>query len=93
MPLGRWANGGFDLRDQAAVLSMVGYIRFGMHFRSRCANSNVPEQMVMDWLGHNNSPMIRYYYHHHNEQARSWMNDLDLLGGAGGRSADGKQAT
>ena len=41
----------------------------------------------MDWLGHADSEMIRHYYHVHDEEARRRMNDLDFLGGAGGRSA------
>jgi hypothetical protein len=43
--------------------------------------------MVMDWLGHADSEMIRHYYHLHDPEAQRRMNDLDFLGGAGGRSA------
>jgi integrase len=56
-------------------------------FCSQCANSAVPERMVMDWLGHADSEMIRHYYHLHDEESRRRMNQLDFLGGAGGRSA------
>ncbi len=56
-------------------------------FCSRCANSNVPDRMVMQWLGHQDSAMIRHYYHLHDEEARRRMNQLDFLGGAGGCSA------
>jgi integrase len=56
-------------------------------FCSTCANNGVPERMVMNWLGHANSEMIRHYYHLHDEEARRRMNKLDFLGGAGGRSA------
>ena len=42
--------------------------------------------MVMDWLGHNDSAMIKIYYHLHDEESRKQMNGLDFLGGAGGRS-------
>ncbi len=55
-------------------------------FCSNCANNGVPERMLMDWLGHANSEMIRCYYHLHNEEAQHRMNQLDFLGGAGGRS-------
>jgi hypothetical protein len=43
--------------------------------------------MVMDWLGHADSEMIRHYYHLHDEDAKRRMNGLDFLGGAGGWSA------
>ena len=60
---------------------------FRHYFCSTCANSGVPERMVMDWLGHANSEMIRHYYHLHDEESRRRMDSLDFLGGAGGRSA------
>ncbi len=56
-------------------------------FCSRCANENVPERMVMDWLGHHDSAMIRHYYHLHDDESRRRMNQMDFLGTAGGRSA------
>ena len=55
-------------------------------FCSTCANSGVPERMVMEWLGHADSEMVRWYYHLHDDEARRRMADLDFLGGAGGRS-------
>jgi integrase len=59
---------------------------FRHYFCSTCANNGVPERMVMNWLGHADSEMIRHYYHLHDEEARRRMNQLDFLGGAGGRS-------
>ena len=59
---------------------------FRHYFCSTCANNGVPERMLMDWLGHANSEMISNYYHLHDEEARRQMNQLDFLGGAGGRS-------
>jgi site-specific recombinase XerD len=56
-------------------------------FCSTCANSGVPERMVMAWLGHHDSEMIRTYYHLHDQQSRREMSRLDFLGGAGGCSA------
>lgn len=56
-------------------------------FCSQCANSNVPERIVMDWLGHQDSAMIRHYYHLYDNESRRRMNQLDFLGSAGGRSA------
>ena len=60
---------------------------FRHYFCSTCANSGVPERMVMEWLGHVDSEMVRHYYHLHDEEARRRMADLDFLGGAGGCSA------
>ncbi len=57
-------------------------------FCSTCANRGVPERMVMEWLGHADSEMVRHYYHLHDEEARRRMAGLDCLGGAGGCSAD-----
>jgi integrase len=60
---------------------------FRHYFCSTCANSGVPERMVMEWLGHVDSEMVRHYYHLHDAEARQRMAGLDFLGGAGGRSA------
>jgi integrase len=60
---------------------------FRHFFASTCANNGVPERMVMEWLGHADSEMVRHYYHLHDEEARRRMDALDFLGGAGGRSA------
>ncbi|MBP86203.1 MAG: hypothetical protein CMJ64_05730, partial [Planctomycetaceae bacterium] len=53
----------------------------------RWTNTGVPERMVMAWLGHANSEVIRHYYHLHDEDAQRRMNSLDFLGGTSGRSA------
>ncbi len=58
---------------------------FRHYFCSRCANSGVPEQMLMLWLGHQDSEMVRHYYHAHDEEARHRMDSLNLLGDAGKR--------
>lgn len=65
----------------------VRFHSFRHYFCSMCANNGVPERMVMDWLGHSNSEMIRHYYHLHNEEAQRRMGSLNFLGAAGGRSA------
>jgi len=59
---------------------------FRHYFCSTCANSGVPERMVMHWLGHADSAMVRHYYHLHDELARHEMNKVNFLGSAGGRS-------
>jgi integrase len=55
---------------------------FRHYFCSFCANNGVPERMVMDWLGHADSEMIRHYYHLHDEEAQRRMDELDFLGGS-----------
>jgi hypothetical protein len=44
--------------------------------------------MVMQWLGHQESDMVKHYYHLHDEEARRRMGGLNFLGKAGGTSAD-----
>ena len=61
---------------------------FRHYFCSTCANSGVPERIVMQWLGHADSEMIRIYYHLHDEEAKYNMNKPKFLGEAGGRSTD-----
>ncbi len=58
---------------------------FRHYFCSTCANAGVPEQMLMGWLGHLDSGMVRHYYHIHDGEARRRMESLNLLGGAGKR--------
>ena len=38
----------------------------------------VPEQTVMNWLGHRNSAMVRHYYHLHDDEACRHMQRLSL---------------
>lgn len=59
---------------------------FRHYFCSTCANSGVPERIVMNWLGHADSEMIRHYYHLHDDEAKRRMDNLDFLGGTSGRS-------
>jgi hypothetical protein len=56
---------------------------FRHYFASYCANDGRPERMVMEWLGHADSEMVRHYYHLHDEEAQRQMRRLDLLGEAG----------
>jgi len=53
---------------------------FRHYFCSLCANQNVPEQMVMEWLGHQESKMVRHYYHAHNEEAQKHMKRINFTG-------------
>ncbi|MCA9250252.1 MAG: tyrosine-type recombinase/integrase [Phycisphaerales bacterium] len=36
---------------------------FRHYFCSTCANAGIPEAVVMEWLGHRDSTMIKIYYH------------------------------
>ena len=60
---------------------------FRHYFCSTCANNNVPERVLMQWLGHSSSEMIKIYYHLHNEESRRQMNKINFLGDAGSRSS------
>jgi integrase len=51
---------------------------FRHFFCSLCANSGVPEQMLMSWLGHRSSRMIRRYYHAHDEASKAAMLNVKL---------------
>lgn len=62
---------------------------FRHYFCSVCANSNVPEQVVMRWLGHQNSAMVRHYYHLHDDEAQRQMKRLKFVDGAGCTDAVG----
>ncbi len=63
----------------------LGFIHGRLHsfrhyFCSTCANSGVPEQVVMNWLGHQQSAMVRHYYHLHDEEAKRQMSKLNFIG-------------
>lgn len=49
------------------------------YFCSMSANSNVPEQVLMTWLGHQESKMVRHYYHLHQEEAQRQMSKIDFV--------------
>lgn len=55
---------------------------FRHYFCSTCANSGVPDRIVMEWLGHADSEMVRRYYHLSDEESRRRMDQLQLLGGS-----------
>ncbi len=63
---------------------------FRHYFCSICANSGVAEHVVMTWLGHRDSKMVRHYYHLHAEESQRQMGRLNFLGSAGGAVADGE---
>ena len=53
---------------------------FRHYFCSISANSGVPEQIVMTWLGHADSKMVRLYYHLHHDEAQKQMSKINFVG-------------
>jgi hypothetical protein len=84
------------------TLSQVGGDRAEEHTGSRispaapltslphgCASNGVPERVVMAWVGHADSEMVRHYFHLHDEEAHRHMSRLHLLmGTVGGANGD-----
>lgn len=70
-------------------LGEIGFEHGRLHsfrhfFTSRCANEGVPLHVVMSWLGHSSSEMVRLYYHLHDDEAQRHMKRIDFAGVAGG---------
>ena len=65
---------------------------FRHYFSSTCANRGVPERVLMEWLGHQDSEMVRHYYHLHDAESRRQMERLNPLGNTGDRLAGIVQA-
>lgn len=66
----------------------VGFVHGRLHsfrhyFCSACANAGIPEPVLMQWLGHRSSRMVRHYYHLHDDEAHRQMNRLKSLGSTG----------
>jgi integrase len=62
---------------------------FRHYFCSTCVNNHVTEQMIMAWLGHADSGMVRHYYHVLDDAAQRKMEAIDFLG----QSPDGPAAS
>ena len=60
---------------------------FRHYFCSTCANTGVPEQVVMRWLGHQDSLMVRHYYHLHDDEAQRQMQRVNFVGGSAAKGA------
>jgi len=56
---------------------------FRHFFCSLCANSGVPETVLMRWLGHKNSNMVRHYYHLHDQESQRQMSKITFDPGTG----------
>jgi integrase len=59
---------------------------FRHFFVSLCATSRVPERVVMEWVGHADSAMVRHYFHLHDDEAQRFMKSLNLVEGTVGCS-------
>ena len=55
---------------------------FRHFFVSAAADAGIPEQMLMAWLGHKSSRMIRHYYHLRQKASQEQMTKLNLVGSA-----------
>jgi integrase len=53
---------------------------FRHYFCSMWADNGVPEQMLMAWLGHRDSEMIRHYYHLRQDEARKHIARIPFVG-------------
>lgn len=80
------------LKEQFATLAgEIGFADGRLHsfrhyFCSVCANTGVPEQVVMQWLGHQDSSMVRHYYHLHDAEAQRQMKRINFVGTSGATS-------
>lgn len=52
---------------------------FRHYFCSTCANAGTPEQVLMDWLGHRDSRMVKHYFHMHEQQSRQHMDKINFF--------------
>ena len=60
---------------------------FRHYFCSVCANTGVPEQVVMRWLGHQDSKMVKHYYHLHDDEAQRQMQRINFVGDSAAKDA------
>jgi integrase len=51
---------------------------FRHYFCSVCANYRVPEHVLMTWLGHQDSKMVRHYYHLFQEESQRQMAKIEI---------------
>lgn len=51
---------------------------FRHYFCSVCANNGTPERVLMNWLGHSSSRMVKRYYHLHDEESQKQMQRISL---------------
>jgi integrase len=56
---------------------------FRHYFCSVSATNGVPEQMLMSWLGHQDSKMVRHYYHLQDKPSQEQMARIQFVGHPG----------
>jgi integrase len=62
---------------------------FRHYFCSVAAQAGTAEHIVMTWLGHSSSKMVRHYFHLYDDESRRQMQKLRFLSDAGGGVATG----
>ena len=72
----------------------IGFERGRLHsfrhyFCSVAAQAGTAEHIVMSWLGHSSSKMVRHYFHLYDDESRRQMKRINFLG-AGGRVVVGE---
>ena len=55
---------------------------FRHYFCSAAADAGTPDQMLMAWLGHKASRMVKHYYHLRETSSQASMTKLNLVGSA-----------
>jgi integrase len=53
---------------------------FRHYFCSVSATNGVPEQILMSWLGHHDSKMVRHYFHLHDKRSQVQMARMQFVG-------------
>jgi integrase len=66
---------------------------FRHYFCSTSATNGVPEQILMSWLGHQDSKMVRHYYHLHDKPSQEQMARLKFIARQPGEKPDPGQST
>lgn len=70
----------FPAADGRAGITAGRLHSFRHYFASTAANAGMSEQALMEFLGHQDSAMIRHYYHLRQDEARRQMEKLPSLG-------------
>ena len=65
---------------------------FRHYFCSAAVNGGTPMALLMEWLGHQDSAMVRHYYHLHDTESQEQMQKLDFAGDAGRSGATQKSS-
>ena len=77
----------FPTRDGEVGFEHGRLHSFRHFFCSTAANAGVPQNVLMEWLGHQDSEMVRLYYHLHDDEAQRQMKRVDFTGEADGSGA------